>query len=1149
MATTVDAWEPDARDGDRDRARDRGHRTPPPPSASIPRTTRAHHHPHPALAYQQPAGLNASASASGAPAVYPTTTTAGWTVVHHGTLGPPRDPLPLLPAAQRRAHAQSAAARLPISSPAAPWKPAAPAGAREKGRPLPVPPPPDAVPGPGAAGPSAGASARQAPREPHARPADAARPCRASALSPSSRPLPPIPPPPSTRAPTPSAPASASASSSAGASSSRAGSVSSSTRPGGSAKRSRTPDANPYPSPYAPRRPTAGSPTLPFDGVSGVWALRPATASHSAHPSASSSSASASSSSVQHAIARKRSAEPVRPVVRKTSSGNLSAGAGGVQRRPSLPRHTSAGGEYGAAAPSRRPSLVRHTSGEVWDDGPQTEPRAPPEWGECWCWWKWKWEWRLPRKSSMSSMSASASPALASSPLSSFSSASVPHLPRTTSSTSLSQSPNGNAHPHPHTFTPAHSPRTSNASNTPTPTHPHAANAPPPPVAGVRKGHTRSASGPVVITAAGSGGGGIVPQPPPPLRGMSYGTPTPEMPYTYPALAPPTPLLLPARPPSGMGKLSPSPASAHPSSAGSGSGSAGSTASPGSGPTAQNTSPSTGRSLSPPPPPPPPLSMSAVLLARGGGGGAGYPHNPSPSGQKDNASFGTGPGYMASPSAYTPSSSSSAPSSARSAQAGFAWRYSSEGTEESPMTAATTPAREGSAGGGWKEREPMWREREREWQDREGGGAVEVVVPGPLSPKRERRRLRLHSPMDVSPIEAIPDANEGVHSHPIGDESEADLDSAGGAGAGDGRAAWLAALEGEVRGEEIDGVALSPPVFATLAPGELSDEEFDDDDFALDANPYAPAGDTLGDDTFDTGAYSYTDADALRVVSRSPSPIRYARRRSVDGLELTDSGEESDASDAMPDDASGPSVLTDAKSTFSRARSVRSTRRRRNTRAAAPPPVPLASAAGTNRRARARSADSSILDFGEALAPSEMWRLEQAARTAAGGGGGGPKEMQYVYTARLPASVPPPFVAGPGSLASLSSGRDAPSSGHGHGSSDSGRQPGYYAPSANTSKSSLGVHGAPGSALSKKETLKLLKREKKERERQRARDREQEKTMRKSSSISLLRGVGPPSTHSPSNSSMEGMTRTSGGSDELLPNKRTRPALLSYLGR
>lgn len=465
------------------------------------------------------------------------------------------------------------------------------------------------------------------------------------------------------------------------------------------------------------------------------------------------------------------------------------------------------------------------------------------------------------------------------------------------------------------------------------------------------------------------------------------------------------------------------------------------------------------------------------------------------------------------------------------------------------MTAATTPAREGSAGGGWKEREPMWREREREWQDREGGGAVEVVVPGPLSPKRERRRLRLHSPMDVSPIEAIPDANEGVHSHPIGDESEADLDSAGGAGAGDGRAAWLAALEGEVRGEEIDGVALSPPVFATLAPGELSDEEFDDDDFALDANPYAPAGDTLGDDTFDTGAYSYTDADALRVVSRSPSPIRYARRRSVDGLELTDSGEESDASDAMPDDASGPSVLTDAKSTFSRARSVRSTRRRRNTRAAAPPPVPLASAAGTNRRARARSADSSILDFGEALAPSEMWRLEQAARTAAGGGGGGPKEMQYVYTARLPASVPPPFVAGPGSLASLSSGRDAPSSGHGHGSSDSGRQPGYYAPSANTSKSSLGVHGAPGSALSKKETLKLLKREKKERERQRARDREQEKTMRKSSSISLLRGVGPPSTHSPSNSSMEGMTRTSGGSDELLPNKRTRPALLSYLGR
>ncbi|KAJ7135943.1 hypothetical protein C8R44DRAFT_976684 [Mycena epipterygia] len=167
----------------------------------------------------------------------------------------------------------------------------------------------------------------------------------------------------------------------------------------------------------------------------------------------------------------------------------------------------------------------------------------------------------------------------------------------------------------------------------------------------------------------------------------------------------------------------------------------------------------------------------------------------------------------------------------------------------------------------------------------------------------------------------------------------------------------------------------------------------------------------------------------------SPSPIRYARRSSVD-IDLLLDSDESDVSSSAEEselafavfDADGasidsrggggaPFIFNDTRSTFSRS----------------------AACLNPNRRQRARSADSSM-GGGDALAPSEMWHMEQAARRRAGGGGGGTQpvaEMRFVYAgavARVPALVPPPpplshaATGSGGSYTSLSQSQ----SGHGH---------------------------------------------------------------------------------------------------------------------
>lgn len=150
---------------------------------------------HPALAYRP---QDYMATAQVGPLLYPTTTTAGWTVVHHGTLGPPREPY----VAPRRA--QSATRNLPISGSSSSAVPTV-----TPARPLPVPPPldsvsvgsttftrrPQVVPDNSSSKGKRRASI-SVPIQPLAIPPSTDAPASASAISPSSnRPLPPLPPP------------------------------------------------------------------------------------------------------------------------------------------------------------------------------------------------------------------------------------------------------------------------------------------------------------------------------------------------------------------------------------------------------------------------------------------------------------------------------------------------------------------------------------------------------------------------------------------------------------------------------------------------------------------------------------------------------------------------------------------------------------------------------------------------------------------------------------------------------------------------------------------------------------------------------------------------------------------------------------------
>nr|GAT48988.1 predicted protein [Mycena chlorophos] len=444
------------------------------------------------------------------------------------------------------------------------------------------------------------------------------------------------------------------------------------------------------------------------------------------------------------------------------------------------------------------------------------------------------------------------------------------------------------------------------------------------------------------------------------------------------------------------------------------------------------TSASTGSTLSPKPPPPsppnppPPLKMSSAIMAR-----------------HDAAAFSNSPSSYAPPPTGN-ASDTSTPSSARSAPSGYTWRFSDSGTDTTALTTPGTSRSDSNVYAG----SPL---------------ASATVFGATTSPtdKRERRRLQLHSPVEIvagSPVDRDPP----MHSHPIGEESEERGPESATSERSNSRV--LAALEGQVGDAEMDGVLLSPPTFASRV---------DDDDLDhLD----------LYDDDFD----DVDDGADRGRRGRSPSPIRYARRASVDDdMIFSDSSEEEEPDHVTMDNASvdspapsfnnsdSKSVFNDARSTFSRARSTRSRRKWRNTRAA-PPPVPLGSAAGMGmemvpkRHQRSRSADS--LD-GEGMAPSAMWRMQQEASTKPQ-----PKrpplpplptEMRFVYQAsdaRLPASIPPPPMlmmanhghaqhSGSGSAASLSAHESGSTSGHG-GSSEYGHGH-WYAPSPSTSKNSL----------------------------------------------------------------------------------------------
>ncbi|KAJ7053315.1 hypothetical protein C8F01DRAFT_1167053 [Mycena amicta] len=524
------------------------------------------------------------------------------------------------------------------------------------------------------------------------------------------------------------------------------------------------------------------------------------------------------------------------------------------------------------------------------------------------------------------------------------------------------------------------------------------------------------------------------------------------------------------------------------------------------------------QSLPPTPPSPSPnqnlptLKMSAALLARRdalAGGAAAYTNSPAPLSDVS-----------------TPSSAKSAPPGS-----GFSWRYSTDASD-SPMTGLTTPATSWDSGGG------------RDKSVYAGSPLASATVfgalpsPGPQG-KRERRRLQLHSPIDIAALS--PDAESGpltppIHSHPIGDESEegGGPDSA----VSEKPRGWLAALEGQVGEEEMEGVLLSPPTFAArkLDPDEM-------DDIGLDAL-----------DLYDDGVDDVDEGADRGRRGRSPSPIRYARRASVDhDMIFSDSSDEDEygMSDPLGDtvsfDSPAPSldnvsnshnnnsdaksIFNDARSTFSRARSTRSRRKWRNTRVA-PPPVPLGSASGMGmngdgkRKQRARSADSSIIGFGgEAMAPSEMWRKEQAAAKAATQPTG---EMRFVYQAsqaRLPASVPPPppmmMMNMGNSMGSLQQYDSASVSGHGHagGSSESGGGGRYYQTSPSVSKNSLPLPLPPKKEPSSGGGLKLLSSRKDKEEKKEKKEREKrEKAFRKSAFASSSHGSSSSAQNSASGS-------------------------------
>ncbi|KAF7289825.1 hypothetical protein MIND_01356800 [Mycena indigotica] len=1020
--------------------------------------------------------------------VYPTTSSAGWTVVHHGTLGPPEAYQTGTSAVGmgiggRRSQSQT---RLPISS-AGPWRPTPPST-----RPLPVPPPLDTV--------SVGSTTFK--RKPSAE-RDTGKgkrrasigdtsttsvtnnallspnPASASAtiggtvspgpVSPSSttstRPLP---------LPPPTTPVASASSSNAIAGPSQPPKLKSPQKPTSSTssssrqpqQRARTPEATAFRAVnanqdrtgYSPQRHAAQitrSPTMQFEGVSGVWAPRPAAASHPRNQG--SSAGDASSGNV-------RSSSRDRTRTRTTSASS--------DRRPSLTRKTSSGT---STATTKQPSLTnlrRKTSSDVVrkGSGDSVIGGSPP----------------LQRKISGGILRTTTSgPSVSGNltPRKSSLSSNAPGIRSNTSSPAHSRNPSLTM-PLPLVI-PVYIPNLSSASSTA-----YSAQSPP------------SSSKPPPQQQ-------LPPIPPPPplqhpiRRGTDTLPPTIATQNVIPMGPAPKSFIPPPPPP-------PLPISA------------------------RKSSPITAALPPPPPPPPrsvspqpPPLKMSAVLMARRDGS--------------------TNTAFTSSPSTY--GTDTSTPSTGY----GSSWHYSvsdAETTATSPGPLATPNT---SSDGRW---------------DTEHNKSPN---------KRERRRLQLHSPMDVN--SPTLDISRGVspqspraqtppiHSHPIGDDSEGP-DSA--ISERDPKQAWLAALEGQVGEEEMDGVLLSPPRFASrrnvLDP---DDEDADIDDLDL----YDDGFDDIADEGADRGRRG-----------RSPSPIRYARRASVDhDMIFSDSSDEDLdddmdvglGSDIVSVDSPAPSfnnnsdaksTFNDARSTFSRARSTRSRRRRRNTRPA-PPPVPLASAAGmgmemvpalpsrnNDRRAhqRSRSADSSLNGFGgEAMAPSEMWRLEQQKAKAPVQSGqleGQGHEMRYMYEAsqaRLPASVPPPvmLMSTGGSIASLPNATyggayDSSVSGHGHGYAGSSESWPHHPNSTQSSFASpppkAKKEGASGLG-------KLLPSRSRTTKKEKEKDRDKDKKFRKSAfaspsaaqlyqqehqyrgSFSLLRAGGT------ANSSAEALMNRGGG--------------------
>ncbi|KAJ6608312.1 hypothetical protein B0H10DRAFT_2227005 [Mycena sp. CBHHK59/15] len=1188
--------------------------------------------------------------------VFPiTTSTAGWTVIHHG---PGPDP-PV------RAHRSPLA--LPISS-AAPWK--APAAPKDP-RPLPVPPPLDTVsvgsttftrrpvpPGPPLSAPAAASSSRSTSAVRTGRSPSATRTRRASVSvsipvaapdtpqPPSaSRPLPPVPPPPS---------ASTAASSSSGSSS----------RPSNKRARSRTNTndglplrvVNPSTSSYSPPATYVSA-----NGVSGVWALRPAAASHQSVPAGSSGAASSrpslrspsSERSERAAVerARKNSVERARKtslvqhtLPRRMSSlpspgGSASASGGsgaGLTQSASMGAIGSPPSSV-SGLPMIVPSSVLFGYTPIPFPFPAYfRPPAPFSFLRC------PFFVSSPLFSSHAPSpcnNPSPAPPLRRQPFAPFlhdtharlRAHTRMHVPPTSLSSlrhqtkhacSLPPSGSGNDRPRacprlktggsllglalpllsslpvlippsPLRF-PFRLPPFASAN-----TELHPAAPAPAPLVTVRTTHRRAAS--ISTTPAVAIPTSTTPTTPPPLST----TPTPPARPSFIPPGPPPPLphaqkanaqsppLPYAQPPA---KFAPSPT-------------------PPLRYTPTHSRAPSGSTL-PPPPPPPQLSMAA-LRARGAlpysSPPASHPHAPSSSPYSS-----TDVVSRTSSTDLIPSSGASTPSSARSTPPGFGFGFGSasghrtSGEGESPLTAATTPGSREVHGWSGYQTSPL--SASIKYGQQQQLHRLQTTHDTPRSPedKRERRRRALRPPVDAEraaqdlaaldmhglerghdPERLSTPVTPPIHSHPLEDETEDARysrsfshshphDSSYDDGYDEpGKHSALAALEGEVRCDEMDLVALSPPVFAADADGlGLDDDDDEFDDFDLDRD---------GDDTYDPGAggedefyaggrgseFYAAGGSSMRAESgsfgagrdefyaaprrgRSPSPIRYARRASVDADALlsSDSEDDGDASERdfdspppslftpspsgfnpnahppPPSSSRAASMLNDARSTFSRAQSARSrrsrARSRRRTGVGAGRVVPLASAAGLHTRAR--SADSSILGFGDALAPSEMWRMEQAARAA-----GAAPEMRFVYA---PAAPSAPAVRLTGSYASLGSSGHGQSSGHGHSSS--------YAASE-TSKSSLALPPPPVPPKKESGPMKLLRRDKN-------RDKEKQREVRKSSSVSLLRG-GTGTANSSAEALMlrahgQGAERTSSssnGSDELVG--RRKPALLSYLGR